>query len=223
MLENAVVLVGNLTADPELRFTRQASLPVASFTVAVTERRAALAGRRAGRRRRSPAVLMRALTIRQPWAWAVICGGKDVENRAANFPAGYRGWVAVHAGLKDDLSGLSHPAVVAALRKVGVIDSRESACFSAAPRGAVVGAARVVGAHLITGELADGRQCSQSVPEVVGAYRARCSPWADPFSVWHVELADAVALPVPVPCRGQLGLWTLPPDVEAQVREQVKL
>ena len=38
MLENIVMLVGNLTADPELRFTRS-SLPVVSFTVTVTERR----------------------------------------------------------------------------------------------------------------------------------------------------------------------------------------
>jgi hypothetical protein len=32
-------------------------------------------------RRRGQQPTVKALTIRQPWAWAVIYGGKDVENR----------------------------------------------------------------------------------------------------------------------------------------------
>jgi hypothetical protein len=31
---------------------------------------------------------MRALTVRQPWAWAIVHGGKDIENRTRNI-AGY--------------------------------------------------------------------------------------------------------------------------------------
>jgi len=47
-----------------------------------------------------------ALSIRQPWAWAVIHAGKDVENRsvfAMKF-LGHRGRVAVHAskGMTQD-------------------------------------------------------------------------------------------------------------------------
>ena len=41
---------------------------------------------------------MKALTIRQPWAWAVIHGGKDVENRPRNCHL--RGRFYVHAGLQ---------------------------------------------------------------------------------------------------------------------------
>lgn len=38
---------------------------------------------------------MRALSIRQPWAWAIMHAGKDVENR--DWPTRFRGTVAVHA------------------------------------------------------------------------------------------------------------------------------
>ena len=36
-----------------------------------------------------------ALSIRQPWAWLIVNGHKDVENR--NWPTKFRGWVYVHA------------------------------------------------------------------------------------------------------------------------------
>lgn len=48
----------------------------------------------------------KALTICQPWAWAIVHGAKRVENRT--WPTRYRGWLAIHAGkskawLCDDL------------------------------------------------------------------------------------------------------------------------
>lgn len=54
---------------------------------------------------------MRILTVRQPWAWALIHAGKDVENRSRNIAGAYRGLVAIHAGLTDDdtLDDVEHP------------------------------------------------------------------------------------------------------------------
>jgi hypothetical protein len=44
---------------------------------------------------------MRALTVRQPWAWAIIHGDKRIENR--NWKNRYTiGRIAIHAGLGDD-------------------------------------------------------------------------------------------------------------------------
>jgi hypothetical protein len=43
---------------------------------------------------------MKALSIRQPWAWLIVNGYKDVENR--NGPTNFRGRVYVHAGKKMD-------------------------------------------------------------------------------------------------------------------------
>ena len=38
---------------------------------------------------------MTALSIRQPWAWLIAHGWKDVENRT--WKNGFRGWFAIHA------------------------------------------------------------------------------------------------------------------------------
>lgn len=39
---------------------------------------------------------MKALTVQQPWAWAIVHGGKDIENRTQAWS--YRGPLAIHAG-----------------------------------------------------------------------------------------------------------------------------
>ena len=39
---------------------------------------------------------MKALSIRQPWAWLICNAGKDIENR--NWPTRFRGRVLIHAG-----------------------------------------------------------------------------------------------------------------------------
>ena len=40
---------------------------------------------------------MKALSVRQPYSWAIIHGGKDVENRT--WHSDFRGPVLIHAGL----------------------------------------------------------------------------------------------------------------------------
>ena len=40
---------------------------------------------------------LRALTIRQPWAWLIVNGFKDIENRSRRTH--YRGPILIHAGL----------------------------------------------------------------------------------------------------------------------------
>ena len=49
---------------------------------------------------------MRALSIRQPWAWLVVNGYKDIENRT--WSANFQGRIYVHAGQRmvaDDYPG----------------------------------------------------------------------------------------------------------------------
>lgn len=43
---------------------------------------------------------MKALSIRQPWAWLIVNGFKDVENRS--WATHFRGRILVHAGGKLD-------------------------------------------------------------------------------------------------------------------------
>jgi hypothetical protein len=40
------------------------------------------------------------LTVKQPWATALISHGKDIENRG--WSTSYRGWVLIHAGKSID-------------------------------------------------------------------------------------------------------------------------
>lgn len=43
---------------------------------------------------------MKALSIRQPWAWRILHEGKDIENR--DWPTRFRGTFLIHASLKID-------------------------------------------------------------------------------------------------------------------------
>ena len=47
---------------------------------------------------------MLTLSIQQPWAWLIVNGYKDVENRG--WPTNVRGKIQVHAGKKLDMDGL---------------------------------------------------------------------------------------------------------------------
>jgi hypothetical protein len=57
-----------------------------------------------GTQRWSPKIEgLRALSVRQPWAWLIVNGYKDVENR--RWDTKYRGPLLIHAGLsKANLS-----------------------------------------------------------------------------------------------------------------------
>lgn len=46
---------------------------------------------------------MRALSIRQPWAWAITSAGKNIENRS--WSTDYRGPILIHAALNLDWYG----------------------------------------------------------------------------------------------------------------------
>ncbi len=43
---------------------------------------------------------MWALSIKQPWAWLITSGQKDIENRS--WPTKYRGPILIHAGKQRD-------------------------------------------------------------------------------------------------------------------------
>jgi ASCH domain len=49
--------------------------------------------------------VVKALTVRQPWAWAIVYAGKDVENR--RWQTSYRGPLLIHAAKEADPDGAS--------------------------------------------------------------------------------------------------------------------
>lgn len=83
--------------------------------------------------RELPAV---ALSIRQPWAWAILHAGKDVENRT--WPTRFRGTVLIHAAQK--LDDLGAPAI----RDILGWPPSSIVAGDRHPRGGVVGMAEIV-------------------------------------------------------------------------------
>ncbi len=136
---------------------------------------------------------MRAVTLIQPWAWAICHANKRVENRTWAPPRAAIGKpLAIHAGksysfeavkIIFDTSGLLVPSTVAF--------------------GAVVAVAT----------LADVVHTETDLPD--DQWDWYCGPFG-----WVLE--DVQVLPEPVPCRGALSLWELPPAVEAAVRTQMR-
>lgn len=139
---------------------------------------------------------MKALTLKQPWAWAVARAGKDVENRTWKPPASIIGQrIAIHAGKTWDRDGdLALCHLVEGFGHPGPADLTYGAIVAVATvkgfMGPELGAARWI-LHWFNG-----------------------APYA-----WL--LADVITLPEPIPCKGNQGLWTVPPDIEAEIERQI--
>lgn len=154
--------------------------------------------------------MMRGLTVKQPWAWAIIHGGKDVENRSRNLAGAYRGPVAIHAGLSDDPDALDVLERLVENWHTPVRAGDDPWKYRPdGTRGAIIGVVDLVGAHLGSERTYRGAGVTML-----------CSPWAE-TDAWHLVLANPRPLAHPIPCRGALGLWTVPADLEAAIREQV--
>lgn len=133
---------------------------------------------------------MKALSIRQPWAHAILHCGKDVENREWKA-CHYRGLFLIHAAkgcTRDEFEDGSW-----AIRE---ITGTAPPALSEMPRGCVVGMARIVGA------VQDTRKVSwfdEPEPDYKG------SAWGLRGTL-HIQLADVVMLPA-VPFKGALGFF----------------
>lgn len=156
---------------------------------------------------------MRVLTVKQPWAWAIVHAGKDVENRGVAWQ--YRGTVAIHAGLAFDMSALEHPGIRAAVeRHPGARMAGDLADhpFGASPtafgipmhRGMILGTVNLVGAHVAEDDCCPG------------------NVWADrsPGTV-HLRVRNARPFALPIPdVFGRLGLWRPDGALEELIEER---
>lgn len=82
---------------------------------------------------------MKALTVRQPWAWAIVYAGKDIENR--NWNTRYRGEIAIHAA--KGLMREEYTESVDLLRRHYKC-RKEIPSYEAMIRGAIIGVAELV-------------------------------------------------------------------------------
>ena len=139
--------------------------------------------------------VVRILTVRQPWAHAILHGGKDVENRTRNVAGSYRGPVAIHAGLQRDDRGWVEFRAYALTRTMhfGHPDAL----------GAIIGMVDLVDVHHETSD-----RCGDSV--------GFCSDWAE-RGVHHLVLANPRPLEQPIPYKGMLGLRRFNDTVDAGI------
>lgn len=132
---------------------------------------------------------MRILTVRQPWAWAIIHGGKTVENRVRNIAGEYRGPVLIHVAKAYADDWQSKTLADLMNEHPGLFDEPQPWRDHA---GEIIGVVDLVDVHPpIPGE---------------GAVRGdTCSPWAEP-DAWHLVFENPRALAEPIPYKGALGL-----------------
>lgn len=108
---------------------------------------------------------MKAITVRNPWAWAIVHGTKRIENRS--WTTAYRGPLAIHAGmanwsdddhefvrhlcpsLPDDLYG---GAIIGTVDLVDVVTASRSPWFSG-PFGWVLANPRPCEPYAVGGKL----------------------------------------------------------------------
>ena len=131
-----------------------------------------------------------ALSVRQPWAWAILEAGKDVENRDWRKPnpgLEFRGPVAIHAA-----AGMGRDEYEAAAETIRDITGYAAPAARDLSRGAIIGMVDVV--DVVRASLAD---------------RLTVSPWF--FGPVGLRLKHPRLIP-PIPCKGQLGFFEWQPS-----------
>jgi hypothetical protein len=149
---------------------------------------------------------MRALSLTQPWATLVAFGAKLIETRS--WSTAYRGQIAIHAAKAFPsearrLCGRFPFSEV--LTRHGVLRTSEL------PLGAIIA----------TATLADCVRFTASLDAVLAVSKGRTAheeafgdftPGRYGFMLRRVQ-----RLATPIPCRGALGLWEVPDEIQTKL------
>lgn len=183
----------------------------------------------------------RALTLKQPWPWALCHAGMDVLNMRREFTGVIGERIGIHAGKQWDGSAICWPATAPDPYETDIngngttrgVMGIAGGANQFQPFGAVVAVAIITGQHrcrIWFDSLGVGfYACDTTRSEAIGArhllnhnrdLELTCSPWAIPpvnagyphKPMWHWEIADVRPLTEPVPAKGRRGLWI--PDAE---------
>lgn len=210
-------LCSNPNADTALRHLEQAGDLVADiatlhrFAMANTERVASVRGRPPALSEEKTRTLtyygpdnigMRALTLWQPWAWAMAQGFKVIENRDWAPPKWLIGHdFALHAGAKWDSSGAATVTEILSPAERNMMPDREDINSMA-----IVAVATLKKVY----------ESADDIKRELGDYEAKF--FFGPYG-WHLTNIRPLMRPIGVP--GHQKLWRLPEPVEWQVRNQL--
>ncbi len=131
---------------------------------------------------------MKALSIRAPWWWFILHGGKDIENR--DLPTKFRGKIYVHASRFFNLGDIT-------------IDSQFAAGIARGNGHA--------GAEFTYRQLKESGGCIVGTVDIVDCVKSSDSPWF--FGDYGFVLANPVALKMPIPFKGALGFFEVPDEI----------
>lgn len=158
-----------------------------------------------------------ALSVRQPWAWAIIHAGKDIENRTAaavRYMAGRRGRIAIHAS--KGMTREEYESAVDFMASIGVTVPQPSDLL----RGGIFGSVEVTGivdeseSRWFFGPrgltLRDPRPC-KFIPArgALGFFRWSPSdpPIVPPLAKWMLPDLPKVAGDIEASAHNQIGLF----------------
>lgn len=158
---------------------------------------------------------MKILTVRQPWAWAIIHGGKDVENRVRNIAGSYRGPVAIHVAksiAKIDYRSYLH------------VEGHGYDAKADQHLGEIIGVVDLIDVHSAS-VIGGCGQMQNDCDEHPNGCRHHCSPWAmgPAPEGWyqHLVFENPRALNEPIRFKGALGLRDINPDVVRAIVRQL--
>jgi hypothetical protein len=141
---------------------------------------------------------VKALSLRQPWLYAILDCGKRIENRVAWKGCNYRGPILLHAA-----KGCMRAEYEEVVQRIGDVVGGfyEVPAFEKMLRGGIVGRAR------IDGVIRNATDFAAYESNVVDAHAQRF--WW--FGGFALVLADVEPLPF-VPWTGALGIFNVPDD-----------
>jgi hypothetical protein len=131
--------------------------------------------------------IMKAISIRPPWAWAILHAKKDVENRT--WKTNMRGTVAIHAS--QTMSRSYYESAVKEIKRLAA--SAKVPPYEAMVRGAIVG-----------------------LVDVVGCEERTQSKW-HVHNHYGFVLANPRALLKAIPCNGRLNFWEVPHGIARRI------
>lgn len=161
---------------------------------------------------------MKAISLTQPWATLIAIGAKRIETRS--WSTKYRGPIAIHAakGMPRDARMFAyHDPAGKALNDAGILLGGNCAAL---PRGAIVATAILLEV-MLTGDWLNYRHVTRTInlghgrSWIVTPTEIAFGNYEPGRFAWLLD--DVRALPVPIACKGALGLWTLPDDVARMV------
>lgn len=128
---------------------------------------------------------MKSLSIKQPWAYAIIYCGKDVENRTWYPKDNYRGPLLIHASKSFDTEGYTW--IVENYQKLN-INLQTFPAPSEFLKGGIIGKVNFKSL----------KRCTEYSPWMFG-------PWG-----WVLENPEPIDF---IPYKGQLGLFNVPDEI----------